>query len=162
MELVIHEVITLKTRDQHSRLKMRIQVLCDPTPVIGWVVAVVRLDYWHWKWRHTFLERLRTTLPPTQCHMPGDLNRNSTTVRRTSKVTGSGLHLVVCCGVNHAGSTGRRDSSMMTHCLPPLTTSEYPLFHSILLLSSHAFPSHIVPASITCRCLSAYNISSVT
>jgi len=34
----------------------------------------------------TFFETLATTVPPTHCHMPGDLNPNCSTVR-TSNVT---------------------------------------------------------------------------
>jgi hypothetical protein len=100
----------------------------------------------------TFFEILGTTLPLTQCHLPGDLNPKCTTVR-TSNVTGSGLHLVVCCRVDQAGSTGRHDSRTRHTACPTkllqyiLSTLSGSVTVFCCFLSSHTFPSHTVPAT---------------
>ena len=103
---------------------------------------------------------------------PGDPNPNCTTLR-TSNVTGSGWHLVVCCSADQEGSNGRHDSCTIWH-----TACHTQLLQHIL--STHSGPFTILyclaatlsppvlsllppsTASITRWHLGAYDISSVT
>ena len=100
----------------------------------------------------TFFETLVTTLPLTQCHMSGDLNPNCTTVR-TTNVTGSGLHLVVCCRVDQAGSTVRRDSHTVQHTachtklLQHILSTPSGSFTAFYCLAAKLPPPHTVPAT---------------
>jgi hypothetical protein len=117
----------------------------------------------------TFFETKETTLPDS--HMPGDLNPNCTTVR-TSNVTGSGWHLIVCCSVDQAGSIGRHDSCTIWHtaCHTQLlqhilSTHSGPFTTNYCLAAAPSPPvlSLLPPstAGITHWHLCAYSISSV-